>query len=72
MVHAEKAFTAARDPIDLYAVAGASYRVLDSLRVGAEYVVQDIEGVWNPKKPKAGSVTSPAQIWRGPTTRSCS
>ncbi len=54
MVHAEKVFTSARDPIDLYAVAGASYRVLDSLRVGAEYVAQDIEGAWDPNEAEGG------------------
>jgi len=54
MVHAEKVFTPARDAIDLYAVAGASYRVLDSLRVGAEYVAQDIEGAWNPNEAEGG------------------
>lgn len=54
MVHTEKVFAADRDQIDLYAVAGASYRVLDSLRLGAEYVAQDIEGAWDRNEAEGG------------------
>lgn len=54
MVHSEKMFSTARDQIDLYAVAGASYRVLDSLRVGVEYVAQDIEGAWAANEAEGG------------------
>ncbi len=54
MVHTEKMFSADRDQIDLYAVAGTSYRVLDSLRVGAEYVAQDIEGAWEAHETEGG------------------
>lgn len=54
MVHAERMFATDRDAIDLYTVAGASYRVLDSLRVGAEYVAQDIEGAWQANEAEGG------------------
>jgi hypothetical protein len=42
-LHGERVFAANRDPIDLYAVAGVSVRVAGILRVGAEYVAQDLE-----------------------------
>ena len=42
-VHLEHAFAANRDALDLMAVVGASYKILDQLRVGAEYVGQDLE-----------------------------
>jgi hypothetical protein len=42
-LHAEHVFAPGRDPIDLYAVTGVSVRVLPLLRVGAEYVAQDLE-----------------------------
>jgi hypothetical protein len=42
-MHAEHIFASGRDPIDLYSVVGASVRVLSVLRVGAEYVAEDIE-----------------------------
>lgn len=54
MVHTEHAFAAARDSVDLYVVGGASYRVLDSLRVGAEYVGQELEGAWQPDEAEGG------------------
>jgi hypothetical protein len=36
-----------RDGIDLLITAGASYRVTDTFQLGAEYVVQDLEGLWD-------------------------
>lgn len=54
MLHTERTFADESDPIDFYAVAGASYRVLDSLRVGAEYVAQDIEGAWEHNEAEGG------------------
>ncbi len=54
MIHTERAFAANRDSVDLYAVAGASYRVLDSLRIGAEYVGQELEGAWQPDEAEGG------------------
>jgi hypothetical protein len=45
LAHAERVFGIGRDEIDFYAVAGASVRVVDRLRLGAEYVGQDLEEV---------------------------
>ncbi len=42
-LHGERVFAPGRDPIDLYAVAGASVRVARPLRLGVEYVAQDLE-----------------------------
>jgi len=48
MVHSEKMFAPGRDDVDLYVVSGASVRTIDHLRVGAEYVAQDLEEVGDP------------------------
>jgi hypothetical protein len=42
-LHAEHVFAPGRDPVDLYAVVGVSVRVHRLVRVGAEYVAEDIE-----------------------------
>ena len=42
-LHGERVFAAGRDPIDLYGVAGVSVRVARMLRLGVEYVAQDLE-----------------------------
>jgi hypothetical protein len=42
-LHVERVFQQGRDPLDLLVMAGASYRTLDRLRVGVEYVGQDLE-----------------------------
>ena len=42
-LHGERVFAPNRDPIDLYAVAGVSVRAARILRVGVEYVAQDLE-----------------------------
>jgi len=44
-VHTEHIFAERRDPIDLYAVLGVSVRVTPILRLGAEYVAQDLEAL---------------------------
>jgi hypothetical protein len=44
-VRADKAFAAGRDDVDLLALAGVSYRLTGLLRVGLEYVGQDLEGI---------------------------
>jgi hypothetical protein len=44
-VHAEHLFAPGRDPLDLYAVLGVSVRVNRFLRLGAEYVGQDLEAL---------------------------
>ncbi len=44
MAHVEHVLASKRDGIDLMLSAGANVRVADGLRVGAEYVAQDLEG----------------------------
>lgn len=47
MAHAEHVFAARRDGVDLMLSAGANVRLVDTLRLGAEYVAQDIEGAFD-------------------------
>jgi hypothetical protein len=54
-VHAEHLFAGKRDPVDLYAVAGASVRVLRLLRLGVEYVAQDLEGLAEDDEAEGGA-----------------
>jgi hypothetical protein len=42
-MHAEHVFWPGRDPLDVMAELGASYRVIDAFRLGVEYVGQDLE-----------------------------
>jgi hypothetical protein len=42
-VHAEHVFWSGRDPLDVMAELGASYRVIEAFRLGIEYVGQDLE-----------------------------
>jgi hypothetical protein len=44
-VHVEHIFAPGRDPVDMYAVAGVSVRVIPIMRLGFEYVGQDIEAL---------------------------
>ena len=44
-LHLEHVFAGDRDAVDVLVLAGASYEVLPVLRVGVEYVGQDLEGV---------------------------
>jgi hypothetical protein len=53
-VHAEHLFGAGRDPIDLYAVAGVSLRVAGPLRLGVEYLLEDVEGAWEDDEAEGG------------------
>jgi hypothetical protein len=46
--------TEKRDGVDLLLTAGASYALGDIVRVGAEYVVQDLEGAWDPDEAEGG------------------
>ncbi len=46
--------SAPRDGIDLLLTAGASFRVTDTFQLGAEYVVQDLEGLWDPGELDGG------------------
>ena len=54
--------SALRDGVDLLVTAGASYRVTDLFQLGAEYVVQDLEGLWDP-----GELDGGARHFIGPT-----
>jgi hypothetical protein len=53
--HVEHVFAAGRDPVDLYAVAGVSVRVVPILRLGAEYVAQDLEAAFEPEEAEHGA-----------------
>ncbi len=53
-VHAEHPFAAGRDPVDVLLMAGASYRALDELRFGVEYVGQDLEEAFESTGPDGG------------------
>ncbi len=50
----EHVFEQGRDGVDVLMTAGASVRALDMLRVGTEYVVQDLEGAWDPEEDDGG------------------
>jgi hypothetical protein len=47
LAHAEHAFATGRDAVDLYVDVGTSVRVVDRFRIGAEYVVQELEDAWS-------------------------
>jgi hypothetical protein len=51
---AEHVFASDRDPIDLMITAGASVALTTWARLGAEYVVQDLEGIWDPDEQDGG------------------
>lgn len=50
----EKVFDPDRDEVDLLVTTGVSVAVLPVLRLGAEYVVQDLEGAWEPEEADGG------------------
>jgi hypothetical protein len=43
-----------RDGVDLVMTTGASYALGSIVRLGAEYVVQDLEGAWEPNEAEGG------------------
>jgi hypothetical protein len=47
-LHGEHIFSVGRDPLDVMAELGASYRVVEGLRLGVEYVGQDLEETFTP------------------------
>jgi hypothetical protein len=47
MAHAEHVFAAKRDDVDVMLSLGANVRIVDTFRLGAEYVAQDIEGAFD-------------------------
>ena len=61
-LHVERAFARARDPIDVLALAGISYRVAPAFRLGAEYVGQDLEDAIEKEEAEGG-----ARHFLGPT-----
>jgi hypothetical protein len=52
--HAERVFLPGRDAIDVMVMAGVSYEVLRPLRLGVEYVAQDLEGALDPEEAERG------------------
>jgi hypothetical protein len=47
-IHGEHEFWPGRDPLDVMAEIGASYRLVSAFRVGVEYVGQDLEESFSP------------------------
>jgi hypothetical protein len=43
-----------RDEVDILITAGATYAILPILRVGVEYAIQDLEGIWDPEEAEGG------------------
>jgi hypothetical protein len=54
-MHAERLFGQKRDAVDLYAVAGVSVRVIPILRLGVEYVAQDLEDAFEDEEAEGGA-----------------
>jgi hypothetical protein len=50
----EHVFEPGRDGVDVLVTTGVSYALADAVRVGAEYVVQDLEGAWDPEEADGG------------------
>jgi hypothetical protein len=50
----EHVFDVTRDGVDVLMTAAASVKTTDWLRFGTEYVVQDLEGAWDPKEADGG------------------
>ncbi len=54
-VQAEKVFAASRDKIDVLVTAGTSWAMSEHVRVGAEYVGQDLEGLYQRDEAEGGA-----------------
>jgi hypothetical protein len=50
----EHIFDVTRDGVDILLTAAASVKATDWLRVSTEYVVQDLEGAWDPEEADGG------------------
>lgn len=50
----EHVFSEGRDGVDILLTSGASIALHQYVRVGAEYVVQDLEGAWDPEEADGG------------------
>jgi hypothetical protein len=53
-MHAERVLAYGRDAVDVIVMAGASYRVAGPLRLGVEYVAQDLEGFFDREEAEGG------------------
>ena len=53
--HIEKVFAAGRDSVDLLAFGGVSVRAYQGLRLGAEYVAQDLEDAFEREEAEGGA-----------------
>jgi len=73
-LHLERVFASDRDAVDVLVMAGASYKTLDMLRLGVEYVGQDLEGAFGDDEAKAVRATTSAETrrLRSPATSSSS
>lgn len=47
-------FEKGRDPVDLLLTAAATYAIIPALRLGVEYSVQDLEGLWDEEEAEGG------------------
>jgi hypothetical protein len=54
-LHLERVFASDRDAVDVLVMAGASYKMLKILRVGVEYVGQDLEGAFEDDEAEGGA-----------------
>jgi hypothetical protein len=54
-VQGEKIFEQGRDELDLLVMAGASWRVGSAVRLGAEYVGQDLEALYEDEEAEGGA-----------------
>jgi hypothetical protein len=54
-VQAEKVFDPARDKLDVIITAGTSWALGQHVRIGAEYVGQDLEGLWQHDEAEGGA-----------------
>ncbi len=55
LLHGEKMLAEGRDSVDVVGAFGASMRLLEVLRLGAEYVGQDFEDAWEPEEAEGGT-----------------
>ena len=47
-------FEKGRDEVDILITAGATYAIVPIFRVGVEYAIQDLEGLWDPEEAEGG------------------
>ncbi len=49
-------FAPGRDPVDLLVSTGVSFKLHPIFRLGAEYVIQDLEGLWEKEEEEDGGI----------------